>query len=175
MADITYLDSSRQADKTALPAGRLSTIHCLMIPLKGDILLLPNAAIAEVLTYKNITMMADSPPWLLGQLNWREQVVPVVLYEAAIGKETGVKLNKASRVAILNTLNGNDALPHIGLLTQGIPHLQVVHPQAVTPGEPSDNNGLISEHVLVNGIAAVIPDMDALEERVLSAISNHPN
>ena len=158
-----------------MPAGRPASIHCLMIPLSSDILLLPNAAIAEVVGYKNITMMVDTPSWFLGQLNWREQIVPVVSYEAAAGKEGGIKLNKASRVAILNTLNGNRTLPYIGLLTQGIPHLQVVHPQAVTPGESADNNGLIGERVLINGIAAVIPDMDALEERVLAVISSHPN
>ena len=154
-----------------LPAGRMSTIHCLMIPLKKDILLLPNAAIAEVVAYRNIDTIDDSPAWLLGHLNWRENMVPVMSFESATGDEAGITSNRSSRVAILNTLNGNSKLPYIGLLTQGIPHLQVVQSQGVAPADAVDDNELIRERVMVNGVAAVIPDIDELEHQLLSAFS----
>ncbi|MDH5406985.1 MAG: chemotaxis protein CheW [Gammaproteobacteria bacterium] len=163
MADITYLKG-----KGMLPEGRLTTIHCLMIPITNEILLLPNASIAEVIGYQEPESGNDSQEWVIGRIGWRDYRVPVISFEIAAGLESSTRARKGSRIAILNTLNGNSKLPYIGMLTQGIPHLQVVQEKNIIPNSSGDTNGrFIKEHVLVNGEPAAIPDIDELEKSLL--------
>lgn len=62
-------------------------IHCLTIPLHEEIALLPNASIAEVISYKEPTTIDDAPDWFLGYVSWRERRVPLISFEAVSGKE----------------------------------------------------------------------------------------
>jgi len=43
-------------------------IRGLMIPVTGTKVLLPNATVAEVITYSVPEKIAGAPPWLLGRL-----------------------------------------------------------------------------------------------------------
>ncbi|MDH5181304.1 MAG: chemotaxis protein CheW [Gammaproteobacteria bacterium] len=164
MADIKYMDKS----KGALPAGQVSAIHCLMIPMSSEILLLPNASIAEVIAYQEPEKGSDAVDWLLGRISWRDYRVPVVSFELVSGTDNKTGMRKGSRIAILNTLNGNSKLPYIGIVTQGIPHLQVVQEKNIIPNTPeTEQSRFIKAYVLVNGEPASIPDIDALEKRLL--------
>lgn len=164
MADINYLDSK----KGKLPSGHVTAIHCLMIPISNEILLLPNASIAEVIGYQEPDKDKDAPDWLLGRIIWRDYRLPVVSFEHAVSGGSGASARKGSRIAILNTLNGNSKLPYIGLLTQGIPHLQVVQEKNIIPNTQGDSKSrFVKEYVLVNGEPAAIPDIDELEKRIL--------
>lgn len=171
MADITYLGGgSKRRGAPALPAGQATAVHCLMIPLSNDILLLPNAAVAEVSSYQTPETVAGAPDWYLGRFNWRDYLIPVVVFEQLNGDAGDeITINKNSRIAVLNTLNGNMNLPYIGLLTQGIPRLQVVQNKALeaNPAAVNRETGGVSEYVMVNGEPVTIPDIDMLERAIL--------
>jgi chemosensory pili system protein ChpC len=170
MADITYISGNKKAGGApALPAGQSSVVHCLMIPLTNDILLLPNAAIAEVVAAREPEAVAGSPNWYLGNYDWRDYHVPVIAFETLNGDVDGdIAINRNGRIAILNTLNGNQRLPYIGLMTQGIPRLQVVQGKTLeaNPETEGRKNIYISEFVLVNGEPVSIPNIDLLERVV---------
>ena len=53
----------------ALPGRRLDAIHCLLIPLHKETMLLPNAAVAEVIAYSDPESIPDAPDWLHGWLS----------------------------------------------------------------------------------------------------------
>ena len=53
-------------------------IRCMLIPLHGDRLLLPNAAVAEVIGYREPDSMANDEPWLQGKVNWHQRELPVI-------------------------------------------------------------------------------------------------
>lgn len=171
MADITYLGGdSKKSGAPALPAGTSTAVHCLMIPLQSDILLLPNAAIAEVAAYQNPQSVNGSPDWYLGKHGWRDYQIPLLSFEKLNdGLKGELSLHKNSRIAVLNTLNGNMQLPYIGLLTQGIPRLQVVQTKslqsnAAAASRPGD---YVAEFVLVNGEPVTIPNIDLIEQTIL--------
>ena len=174
MADVTYLGSNKKAGGApALPAGESSVVHCLMIPLTTDILLLPNAAIAEVVAARQPEPVEATPNWFLGRFDWREYKVPVIAFETLNGDIEGeVSINRNGRIAILNTLNGNSRLPYVGLMTQGIPRLQVVQSKALeaNPETEDRKTPYISELVMVNGEPVSIPNIDMLE-RVVQELS----
>ncbi len=154
--------------KEIIAAGQgAGVIHCLTIPLNDETALLPNAAIAEVIAYKEPTPISDAPEWFLGYIEWREKRVPVISFEAVSGKEVKAA-RKNSRIAILNTLNGNAQLPYVGILSQGIPSLAVVQEQALEgKGDYDESRQTIAAFVDLGGIEALIPDIDEIEQRLI--------
>lgn len=171
MADITYLGGgTKKTGAPALPAGQATAVHCLMVPLTSDILLLPNAAVAEVAAYQQPEAVSGAPDWYLGNHTWRDYQIPVVAFEVLNGGSSGdVSISKNSRIAVLNTLNGNMRLPYVGLLTQGIPRLQVVQNKGLEANPAVDGrpNTCVSEFVMVNGEPVTIPDIDMVERVIL--------
>lgn len=154
--------------KEIVAAGQThGVVHCLTIPLSGETALLPNAAIAEVIGYKEPTPIADAPEWFLGYIEWRGKRVPVISFEAVSGREI-VEPKKNSRVAVLNTLNGNVQLPYIGVLSQGIPSLAIVQEHGVDEKTGSgEGRQAVSAFVDVGGIEALIPNIDEIEQRLI--------
>ena len=171
MADVTYLNRGKQTGGApALPAGQSSAVHCLMIPLSNDILLLPNAAIAEVAAYQQLDAIADAPDWYLGKYSWRDYQVPVIAFELLTGNDdVNITVGKNSRIAILNTLNGNMNLPYIGIMVQGIPRLQVVQSKAIEENASSSNrkSAYVADFVLMNGEPVTIPNIDMIERAIM--------
>jgi chemosensory pili system protein ChpC len=142
-------------------------IHCLTIPLHDELALLPNSAIAEVIAYKEPTPIDDAPDWFLGYIEWREKRVPIISFESVSGKEV-VAAVKNSRIAVLNTLNGNAQLPYIGILSQGIPSLAIVQEQGLEDkGSSLEERPAVGAFVELGGIEALIPNIDEIEQRLI--------
>ena len=153
--------------KDIVASGKSSgVIHCLTIPLHEETALLPNAAIAEVIAYKEPTSIDDAPEWFLGYFEWREKRVPLISFEAVSGKNMEAA-KKNSRIAVLNTLNGSTQLPYIGMLSQGIPSLAIVQEEGLKDKSATDENrASVSAFVELGGIDAVIPSIDEIEQRL---------
>lgn len=153
--------------KEIIAAGKMDgVIHCLTIPLHDETILLPNAAIAEVIVYKEPTPIDDAPEWFLGYIEWREKRVPLISFEAMSGKKVQVPVN-ISRIAVLNTINGNAQLPYVGVLSQGIPSLVVVPEHGLEDKtDDEDNRQAVGGFVDLDGMKAVIPDIDEIEKRL---------
>lgn len=146
---------------------RLETIPCLTIPLYDEVILLPNSAVAEVVSYIKPEVVENAPEWFLGHINWRDYRVPLISFEAISGKDVK-PAKKSSQVAIMNTLNGNAQVPYIGLLTQGIPSLAIVQEQGIQATEFDENERQsIAGMVEVGGTSALIPDIDDIEQRLI--------
>ena len=166
MAEISYLHPLAHGKAPAVV--RSSTIHCLLLPVEGASVLLPNASVAEIIPYRLPEPLADAPPWLLGILSWREHRVPMVSLESAMGGEAAAA-RPTSRIAVLNTLNGSTRTPYIAVLTQAIPQLRlatednVVYDAAAALGA---HTASVAAQVRLNGEPFVIPDLDDLEQRI---------
>lgn len=157
MAHTTEITSSGQST---------GTIHCLTIPLHGETALLPNAAIAEVIGYKQPVPLSEAPEWFLGHIDWRDKKVPIISFEGVSGKDVQAPI-KNSRIAVLNTLNANPQLPYIGILSQGIPSLAIVKDQELQDeGEPDDSRQTVGGYIKLAGIKALIPNIDEIENRL---------
>lgn len=165
MVDTTDITTTNQT-QVAVAGKRIEAIHCLTLPLTDEIAILPNAAVAEVIGYSRPEIASDAPEWFLGWLNWRDRRIPVISLEAASGQAVS-SAAKTSRIAILNTLNGNSNLPYIGVLTQGIPSLQLVKEDSLANAqEPGLGRQSVSAVVASGEQQFVIPNIDDLESRL---------
>lgn len=145
-------------------------IRGVMLPVGSRGLLLPNAAVAEVIGYQEPEIEGESPDWLVGKIGWRGGRVPVLSLETALNQPETAKESKRVRIAVLNTLNANADLPYVGLLTLGISRLARITEESLTDDEDDVvESPLIARSVRFNNQPAWIPDMDALEELVLAA------
>ena len=52
-------------------------IRGVMVPVTDGRVLLPNATVAEVISYTTPDPIAGAPAWLLGRLSWRGWRLPV--------------------------------------------------------------------------------------------------
>lgn len=146
----------------------IADVHSLVLPLQDGQLLLPNAAVAEIIEYRTPESAPDQPEWNLGTVTWRGLEIPLVSFEAFVGQDVSAESTRL-RIAVLNTLNGNADLPFIGVVLKGIPRLLTAGADSVAPeaGESSEQGVLA--RVQAGGEGALIPDIDALERSVAAS------
>lgn len=147
---------------TQLLEGQIQEVASLLIPMNGNMLLVPNVTVAEIVPVSQVTPVLRSPDWYLGNCRWREQTVPLLAYEVLNGDEKPF-VNARSRFAVLNTTGTDNSLPFIAVLTQGLPRLARVTDEEITKRDDVDNKAFELMHVSWAGEEAVIPDIPKME------------
>lgn len=157
---------------TANPdADARSDIRGVLIAVNHGRLLLPNATVAEVITYSEPEPVHNAPHWLLGRLRWRGWQLPLVSFARLTGwaEEEG---ELGAKVAILKLFGGDEKMPYFALLSQGFPRLVTV--SRATLLADADATALppgVQQRVLLNDDHAVVPDLAALEELLAEALA----
>lgn len=147
-------------------------IRGVLIQVADARLLLPNATIAEVLSYADPDPVADAPDWLLGRIRWRGWQLPLVAFSRFAGIAADEQGGLGSKVIVLKALGGDQKRPFFALLTQGFPRLVTVTEAAL--GTEDDGVGLpdgVQARVRLNEDEALLPDLAALEERLHEALA----
>ena|SRR5215469_7625119 len=145
-------------------------IRGVMIPVTGGRILLPNATVAEVITYATPEKIPNAPHWLLGRLSWRGWRLPLFSFSMLSGGAKEESLTNA-KVAVLKALGGNAKMPFLAMLAQGFPRLTTVTPDLLIPtGDESEHPPGVHAHVLVRDDQAVIPNLGQIETLVAEAM-----
>ena len=150
-------------------------IRGVLIAVTGARLLLPNATIAEVLSFAPpAAIEGEAPDWLLGRIRWRGWQVPLIAFSrlADIAPEQG---GLGSKVVVLKALGGADSkMPYFAMLTQGFPRLvSVSHDRLLH--EPDEHLPAgVHARVWLNEDEAFIPNLESLEAMIGGAISQAP-
>jgi chemosensory pili system protein ChpC len=144
---------------------RASQLTGLLIPLADRHLLLPNVAVAELIDFQRGEPASDAPPWYLRQVTWRDQLLPLISFEAACGGASVV--GERARIVVLNTLGGRPTLKFIALVIQGIPRSYKLDSQLSYVDVPLCRLELaavqVGEHV------AKVPDLMGVEALLVEA------
>ncbi|MDF3982049.1 chemotaxis protein CheW [Luteibacter sp. PPL201] len=138
-------------------------IRCVLIPSAGIRLLLPNAAVAEVITLAGVEPMTDAPEWLRGHIEWRGWHIPLMGFDHVAPLPPDAPA-QAARVAVLKALGSRPDMPYIAVLTHGFPRLTTLNAELLLPTH--DGNELpfgVKARVLVRDDMAVIPDLEGIE------------
>jgi len=142
------------------------TLNGLLLPLEDRTLLLPSAAIAEVIHHKAVPEpVENAPDWLLGQIEWRGLKLPLLSFEVL----SGAALPSPKRqIAILNVTHEQASLKFYALLLQGFPHTRLLDATLPRSDEPTAALELACVH-LGNDKIGKIPNLPAVEEKLLQA------
>lgn len=145
-------------------------IRGVLIQVAGGRLLLPNATVAEVLSYPEPDPVPGAPDWLLGRIRWRGWQLPLVAFArlAGLADERG---GLGSKVIVLRALGGQPRAPYFALLTQGFPRLVTVSREALVEiGEGALPQGALAR-VMLNEDDAFVPDLEAIEGLIGGALA----
>jgi chemosensory pili system protein ChpC len=146
-------------------------IRGVMIPVTNGRVLLPNATVAEVITYSNPERIPNAPEWLLGRQSWRGWRLPLFSFSILTGlaHEEGYL---GARVAVLKALGGHAKMPFVAMLTQGFPRLTTITPDLLIPtGDEGHPPTGVRNQVLVRDDNAMIPDLTAIEGMMAQALA----
>lgn len=151
-----------------------SDIRGVMIPVSGGRALLPNATVAEVITFSDPAPIADAPAWLLGRLAWRGWRLPLFSFSMLAGIVDSEGSSNA-KVTVLKALGGHSRLPFMAMLAQGFPRLTTLNPEVVIKaGDENEHPPGVLDRVLVRDDEAMIPDLDAIEAMIVTAMGYAP-
>ena len=143
-------------------------LPCLVIPVLGSRLILPNVTVAEIISFQQPIHSGTVPEWVLGQIEWRGTLIPVVSYEGFCGQKSGVA-SQDMRIAIINAPNGDKgALRFFGMVVQGIPGLVKLEAPAI---KENLNTTLVKGQKMAVTLEtghAIVPDLDAIETELLT-------
>ncbi|MAA72458.1 MAG: hypothetical protein CL679_12130 [Bermanella sp.] len=152
--------TSDQQTKEALP--------CLLIPMQGGRIVLPNVTMAELIPFQAPQPTSAQAQWILGSIEWRGTMIPVISYEAFCDQRSGPQ-GQDLRVAVVNAPNGESGgLRFFGLVTQGIPSLIKLEEAAI---KENQNSNLLKGQKMAVTLEtghAVIPDLDMIEQAILA-------
>lgn len=138
-------------------------IRGVLITVTNGRLLLPNASVAEVITFSDPEVIENAPAWLLGRVRWRGWRLPLISFSRLAGwsEEDG---HLGAKVAVLKALGNNPKLPFFAVLSQGFPRLVTV--SATTLVESHDLKSLplgVHSRVTLNDDPASVPDLLSIE------------
>ncbi len=152
-----------EAKRTGSSVRQEDRIRCLTLNFFSYKMLIPNASVAEVIEPKSkIEPRLGAPEWFGGLMTWREQDVPVLIFEKIMNIEAS-KPQKYRRVLILNTPGNQGCAPFTALGCQSIPSLTLIEETRLA------TSSIMSEqviHIKLDGENYIIPNISLLEEKV---------
>ncbi|MGV6826158.1 MAG: chemotaxis protein CheW [bacterium] len=145
--------------------------RCLMVPMSGDSLLVPNALVIEILNYRAPESAAKGKKdWYLGMINWRNLDIPLISFERMIGADYQ-DAGQRRRIMVCHSFSEKGDNHFLGLVAQGLPRLISLDEDAMSvlnSSESSKHNEIYS-HVKVGDYRAYIPAMDIVGQKVGTA------
>ena len=152
--------------------GPAAEVRGLIAPTALGDLLLPTAAVAEVVAYAGEAhTRKGGPEWLAGNLDWRGQQVPLIdLGADAHGGTAQGDAGPRRRhpcALICFTPSGNRALPYLAFLVADSPRLIRIRADDLTQATSLPKR-LFTLHALeYRGRPAWVPDFDRIEQQWL--------
>lgn len=149
-------------------------IHAVLLALPGDTLLLPNAAIAEVLSAERLRPAKDGPAWLEGTLPHEDRLLRVVRFEALNGGSRGGE-SRRTRLAVVTAFTGRLQAGRYAVVCQGHPNLVTLNRDALKsePRHPTDRKDLALARVRIANTSAVIPNLELIEAELAKLDQKH--
>ena len=141
-------------------------LYCLLLPLADDRLLLPRSCVTEVINYQAPTPMEAAPPWYLGTIAWGGRRVPLVSFEATLGRPLA-RTSGRTRIVVLQGISGRNG-GHFAVLTQGFPQLVRLGQDVIHPDDSrsfTERTPVIGQVRMINEYP-LIPDLERLEAMI---------
>ncbi len=159
----------KKAKKVLRKAGKSPVLHCMLAPTEEDVLLLPTSVLAEVIDYEQPSPMAETPPWLIGQVEWEKRQVPVFSFFALINGGDPGEISSRSKIMVIKSLSESGRVPYLGVLLSDLPRMtNVKETDMKQTGDKNKSLGVFSR-IKLEGQDAIVPDLDRLTHLITHA------
>lgn len=146
----------------AVPADNsMRTVKCLLLSTQNGTVLVPNACVSEIIASQKVMHVDHAPSWLLGAVEWRGQVLPLISFEKLTSDEAFEFSAKVPFVVLKRLSEGGTSAFYASYI-HGIPHFEVLKRDGLQ--EYSENERpFMSKQVKIGSEVAYIPDLEAVE------------
>ncbi len=149
----------------------MSSLPTYVVSMQKQVILLPQAAVAEIIPYEPLQRLEDTPDWFLGLLGWRGVQVPVTSFEMLTVERASfslVSVSSASLVVVKGLSNQNE-LPYHAMVAQTAPRLvELVEEMLFETGETPEKTE--TDRVRFEDEIISIPDLDYVETAILKVM-----
>ena len=147
-------------------------IKCTILKISGDDLLMPNAAVAEIVAIKNIINVANKPGWMLGYLDWRGNSVPLISFEAMGGVRMPSLATGNIKAAILFSIGDDSNFPYISILVNDAPALINVTKEDIVPNKDEITHPAVDQKIMMADGNYSIVNIEKLESIVKEVMTH---
>ena len=148
------------------------TLASLLIPMQQKPLLVPQACVAEVVDYRRPVPSAGSADWHLGNIDWREQEIPLLSFERANHRRFA-DFSATARIAVINKTSDSSEIPFYALVIQGLPQaIEATEEELVATEEPIGPAEIAQ--VSLREMPAVIPNLPLVESMLNQTVVPRP-
>jgi chemosensory pili system protein ChpC len=135
-----------------------------LLPDEVDRLLVPMAAVAEIVQQVDCQRDDQQPSWLQGWISWRTERIPLVSFESLVGDERTVLGDRAMALVLYRILP--DGLSQFyALQIQNFPHLIRLADDGLLQQVPlAELPPCVLMMITVREQQALIPDLDKIEQ-----------
>ncbi len=139
-------------------------LHSLEVPLAGTTLLIPSAAIAEVINPISVTAVPFSQPWLMGVIGWRTLAIPVISMEVLLGMAPPAPTANG-KFLVFYPMNGRRDWEFYALLSVAEPRPQALDgSQPVVTDSELPDSPYIAAGLKIANRPMLIPDFEELKK-----------
>jgi chemosensory pili system protein ChpC len=149
-----------------LPTADLRAIY---LPLRTDGLLLPDVTVVEILKVEEIHPLLKSPDWLIGNIQWRGEELPLISFESLNGAST-VDPKQVSRIAIINGTADHSHLPYYAVVINNTPSLHDIGEGDIELCEGRPRGRAETMSVSMSDLMAGVPNIEWVEQHLLAYI-----
>lgn len=157
-----------------MAAGR-EELYAVLVSLVSDTLLLPNAAVAEVVSPESMEEPpAGAPAWFAGRVTYNNRQLAVVRFEVLNGGGAGED-SRRTRLAVLQPVTGALRSGQYAIVCQGYPHLVTLNRTALRKEDlqSTDSEAYVLTRVSIANTNALIPNLEKIEQ-VLAQFETAP-
>lgn len=145
-------------------SGTGPRLHSLEVPLEGSTLLVPSAAVAEVINMQNLAPVPFGQPWLHGAIGWRTLAVPVISFETLLGASARAA-SASGKLVIFYPLAGRKDWEFFAMFATGEPRPQLLDgSQPVAESSQLPSSPYIAAGLKVDGRLMLIPDFEQMKK-----------
>lgn len=137
-------------------------LKCLLLPMVGAPALVPNSAVAELITQQDVIPGEDTPEWFLGTGTWRGLEIPLIAFDRLCGERQDAP-RAYGRFVVLFGLEREGAPAYYGVRIEALPRAETVdHERLVRAEGPAHESPYVATRARVRDRDCLVPDFEAL-------------
>ena len=140
-------------------------IRCMQLPLLGVEVLMPNSAVAEIISYSHPEPEYKGSEWLDGMIFWRGVLIPVVSLEKMCETEF-VDPGPRSRIAIIYNFEKDSEMPYLGIILQDIPRAYLAEVERMQEAVSKPDCKFLQCKADLMNEQLMIPDLEVIMDQV---------
>lgn len=151
---------------------RMDNMIVLIATIQDCQLLLPDAAVAEIIEFQQVEPESDDmPTWYLGKLPWRGYQVPLISLENLNHDAFFTQGNKL-KIIVLHSASHRDKMPYWGFVSLATPSMNRINKSSLSKYEVDELHAMEKIWAVMDEDEhpAMIPDMEKIEQQIVKLL-----